>query len=116
MPCTFYVLAACYIFCGTVLYTPTKGKPFEIKEKRRNKIMWSDGIIANPTTGTNYKYWVKHYEEGSEYGINGGKISKLTICKHGSTQNLVNYDRGWDVRPTDAEVNAVYEIVLAKYN
>ena len=79
--------------------------------------MWSEGIIASPATGEKYKYWVKHYEEESEvHGINGGKISKLTICKLGEYQNLVNFDRGWDVKPKTKELKTVYEIILQKYN
>jgi hypothetical protein len=78
--------------------------------------MWSEGIIASPTTGNNFKYWVKHYEAGSEYGIGGGKVSKLTVRKLGESKDLVNYDRGWDVEPADDEVKAVYAIILEKYN
>ena len=79
--------------------------------------MWSEGIIASPTTGNKYKYWCKHYEEGSEtYGIDGGRISKLTIRKLGETRDLYNYDRGLDVDCQNDEVRAVYEIVIAKYN
>lgn len=77
--------------------------------------MWSEGIISNPATGEKFKYWVKHYEEGSEFGIDGGKVSKLTIRKMDSARDIVNYDRGWDIEPTD-EIIAVYEIVLEKYN
>ena len=78
--------------------------------------MWSEGIIVNPATGTKYKYWVKHYEEGSEcYGIDGGKISKLTIRKLNETRDLCNYDRGWDIEVAD-EVKAVYAILIQKYN
>ena len=72
--------------------------------------MWTEGTING------YKYWIKHFEEGSEYGINGGRISKLTIRKAGETRDIVNYDRGWDIRPKDAEVKAVYNQILAKYN
>ena len=78
--------------------------------------MWSEGIISCPTTGGKYKYWVKHYEEGSEYGIDGGKISKLTIRKLNESRNLCNFDRGWDVEPADDEVKKVYAIILQKYN
>jgi hypothetical protein len=78
--------------------------------------MWSEGIIASPETGGKYKYWVKHYEEGSEYGIGGGRISKLTIRKLNETSDLYNYDRGLDVDCADEEVKAVYNIILAKYN
>ena len=77
--------------------------------------MWSEGIIACPTTGGKYKYWVKHYEEGSQFGIDGGKVSKLSIRRLGESRDLCNYDRGWDVEPDD-EVKAVYAIILQKYN
>ena len=77
--------------------------------------MWSEGIIACPATGGKYKYWVKHYEEGSQFGIDGGKISKLTIRKVGESRDLCNYDRGWDVEP-DGEVVTVYAILIQKYN
>ena len=77
--------------------------------------MWSEGIIYCPSTGSKYKYWVKHYEESSPFGIDGGKISKLTLCKFGETRDLCSYDRSWDIKPTD-EVKAVYTIILSKYN
>ena len=77
--------------------------------------MWSEGTISCPQTGATYKYWVKHYEEGSEYGIDGGKVSKLTIRKVGESRDLCNYDRGWDVEPTE-EIAAVYAIIMLKYN
>jgi hypothetical protein len=78
--------------------------------------MWSEGIIASPTTGNKYKYWAKHYETGSEFGIDGGKVSKLTIRKIGESRDLYNYDRGLDVDCADDEVRAVYSIILSKYN
>ena len=77
--------------------------------------MWSEGIISCLITGAKYKYWVKYFEEGSEFGIGGGKISKLTIRKVGETRDLCNYDRGWDIEPT-GQVEAVYAIILQKYN
>ena len=77
--------------------------------------MWSKGKITSPTTGITYEYWVKHYAEPSKYGINGGKISKLSIREVNNTRYLCNYDRGWDIEPTN-EVKAAYEIILAKYN
>lgn len=80
--------------------------------------MWSEGILTSSTTGSKYKYWVKHYEEPSEtFGIDGGKISKLTIRKLNEGRDVLNYDRGWDVHcPDDYEVRAVYAVILEKYN
>ena len=37
--------------------------------------MWKEGTIL--ISGKGYRYWVKHYEEGSQFGIDGGRISKL---------------------------------------
>ena len=78
--------------------------------------MWSEGIIASPATGRKYKYWVKHYDEGSEFGIDGGKISKLTIRELGGGKDLYNFDRGLDIPPANKDVEAVLRIVLEKYN
>ena len=79
--------------------------------------MWSEGTVSIRETGNIYKYWVKHYGEGSEvYGIDGGKVSKLTIRKVGETRDLYNYDRGLDADCANDEVRAVYNTILAKYN
>ena len=73
--------------------------------------MWATG------TKNGYSFWVKHYEGiGSEYGINGGAISKLTIRKVDEDTDLVNFDRGWERFPQDPEVQAVYDYLLEKYN
>jgi len=80
--------------------------------------MWNNGTIWMNEGKTGYDYWVKHYEEPSEvYGLNGGRISKLEIRKHGEIRTLVSYDRDWDVEvPDDADVQAVYALLLKKYN
>ena len=70
--------------------------------------MWSQGTING------YNYWVKHYEEESMYGINEGKISKMTIRKGGV--EFYNFDRGLDFDNLDADGRAVYEELLKLYN
>ena len=57
---------------------------------------------------------IKHFPEGSVYGINEGRISKLWISKDGKC--FANYDRGWDLQPTDPEAVAVYHEIIKKYN
>ena len=82
--------------------------------------MWSEGTIGIPDAKDKGKYtvchyWVKHYEEPSEeYGINGGKISKLMIKIDGET--VCNYDRGWDIEPEDEPTQLAYMILLQNYN
>ena len=78
--------------------------------------MWSEGTIQG------YKYWVKHYETGSQYsigaceenGYDGGKISKLSIRK--GNEEMYNYDRGLDYDNLDEAGKAVYAQILEKYN
>ncbi len=57
---------------------------------------------------------VKHYDEGSVFGINEGRISKLCIRKDGKI--FANYDRGWDVEPTDDEAVEVYNELIKRFN
>jgi hypothetical protein len=82
--------------------------------------MWSEGTIGIPDAKDKGKYtvchyWVKHYEESSEeYGINGGKISKLMIKINETV--TANYDRGWDIEPEDEPTQLAYMILLQNYN
>jgi len=80
--------------------------------KGKNK-MWTHGKLNG------YQYDIKHFDTGSVFGINGGRISKLTIRRVGRTgaisNDLCNYDRGWDVKPCK-EVKAVYKELLKPYN
>ena len=70
--------------------------------------MWSKGTIDG------FDYNVKHYAESSQFGIDGGKISKLWIAKDGMEE--ASYERGWAMRPKTKESRKVYEELLARYN
>ena len=70
--------------------------------------MWSKGTLDG------YEYWVKHFDEGSQYGIGGGKVSKLSIRKDGVED--YNYDRGLDFDKLDENGRAVYAKLINKYN
>ena len=70
--------------------------------------MWIKGTIDG------YSFYIKQYDEGSEYGISDGRISKLEIWKDG--QLFVQSDRGWSKKPSGAQVKAVYEQILREYN
>jgi len=70
--------------------------------------MWIKGTIDG------YDFQIKRYDEGSELGIDEGRISKLEIWKNGEL--LAQYDRGWVKKPRDAEAKAVYEEILRQHN
>ena len=51
--------------------------------------MWEAGIVT--VSGKMYSYQAKVYDTGSPMGIDGGRVSKLSI-----PSLRINYDRGWD--------------------
>ena len=74
--------------------------------------MWKEGgILINHR---DYHYWIKRWDTGSEFGINGGSISKLMIKRGGEV--VCNYDRGWDMEPVDEDTQIALEIILHSEN
>lgn len=58
------------------------------------------------------------FDEPSQYGIDGGKISKLWIKDLSTNKQVVNYDRGWDDKVDDSnkELKTFYDKIIKKYN
>lgn len=64
---------------------------------------------------SNFHYWAKQFEEPSnEYGINGGKVSKLMLKRDGEI--AYNYDRGIDIAPADEDTETALAIIMKEYN
>ena len=74
--------------------------------------MWSEGSIK--VRNSLFHYWVKHYDEPSEYGINEGRVSKLILKRNGEI--VYNFDRGLDVEAVDEETKLAFAILLKEYN
>ena len=74
--------------------------------------MWREGTIIINKQG--YRYGVKHFDEGSQFGIEGGRISKLMIKRSGEI--VCNYDRGWDIKPVDEDTEFALAILMKDYN
>lgn len=74
--------------------------------------MWKEGTLG--VNGDIFHYWVKQYEEPSQFGIEGGRVSKLTLKRKG--QIVFSYDRGWDIRPVDENTEIALRILLKDYN
>lgn len=74
------------------------------------------GTIGVPQDGkmTVCHYSVKHFDEGSEFGIDGGRISKLCIKIDGRITCC--YDRGWDAEPEDYATEVALAILMKEYN
>ena len=69
---------------------------------------WKRAIVEHK--GKEYIVTYKQFEKGSEFGIDGGRISKLSIRI--GKKEICNYDRGWDFEPkTEDEKNVLKEIL-----
>ena len=74
--------------------------------------MWKEGSLR--LGGDIFHYWMKQYEEGSQFGIDGGRISKLMLKRNGEI--VYNYDRGLYVAPVDENTVFALEILLHSEN
>ena len=69
---------------------------------------WTKGVCGN------YEFEAKVYDVGSNFGINKGRVSKLAIIPKGGSWRdcVVNYDRGWDLKPETLEHKEVLNEIL----
>ena len=71
-----------------------------VKETHGN---WKIGTING------ISFHAKVYDEGSEFGIDGGNVSKLWI------KGICNYDREWDERAATAKGKAMVSALVAYF-
>ena len=74
--------------------------------------MWKEGAIKVNSSWIHY--WIKVFDEPSRFGIDGGRISKLTLKRKGEI--VCNYDRGWDMHPVDQDVEMALQILIFSEN
>ena len=60
------------------------------------------------------RYAIKNVPKKSQFGIDKGCISKMGIDRNGQT--LVNYERGWDIKPVETDVKMAYKALLKLFN
>ncbi len=82
------------------------------KSSSKNRFQFKNTLEENGwVTGSfgDYHFQAKVYDTGSKYGIDNGRVSKLCIWRTKETDGhiakhcVVNYDRGWDVRPESVD-------------
>lgn len=74
--------------------------------------MWKEGSLK--VYNSIFHYWLNVYENGSSYGIDGGKISKLILKRN--DEIVCHYDRGWDMKAIDEETQIALKILLHSEN
>lgn len=73
--------------------------------------MWEFGTVT--IDNQNIEWQAKVFDEGSIFGIKNGRISKL--CARIGDKWIINYDRGWDIRPKGKIAKKVFGILMKKY-
>lgn len=84
-------------------------KDLTVQTGSRDPLGWVSGTVGD------YQFEAKVHDEGSVYGINEGRVSKLHIYPKadGMWAAIASYDRGWDRKPKSAPHRALLETVLA---
>ncbi|MHC5216837.1 DUF7678 domain-containing protein [Enterococcus sp. LJL128] len=73
--------------------------------------MWESGRIEK------YEYKIRVFEMPSNFGIEGGRISNLTLIDTETGEEVVDYDRGWGgLEPKNAEQTRIVKMIVAKYS
>ena len=65
--------------------------------------------------GKTYKIQMVRFDEPSQYGIRRGHISKLWVSET-DHEAIINYDRGWDVRPKTETAKAILAAIIKQFN
>lgn len=104
-------------------------KDFNASNGCKVGMKWTDEGYGNWATGSacvwtdegesfNFSFECKHFEEGSRFGIDNGRISKLGIRYEAPHRAIAHYDRGWDVTFDlyKKAIDAVYEAILTEFN
>ena len=60
-----------------------------------------------------YTFLAKVYDVGSVFGIENGRVSKLQVWR--AEREVMNYDRGWDQRPTSRRDRKALTEILAGF-
>lgn len=58
---------------------------------------------------------IRFEEPSTEYGIDGGRISRLWIAEVGTKKVVADYDRKWITEPNRA-VKKFYDEIIKEYN
>lgn len=74
--------------------------------------MWTEGSLK--VYDSIFHYWIKYFDEGFQFGIEGGRISKMMLKRNGKV--VLNYDRGWDIEPSDPDTQLARDILIHEYN
>jgi len=75
--------------------------------------VWTMAIAT--VNGKKFQIQMVKFDEPSRFGIRHGRISKLWAREENGAE-IINYDRGWDIRPATDEGKAILAAITKQYN
>lgn len=85
---------------------------YHLSNDKSNPV-WIIGYVVSGDK--KYNVNAKVFLKGSTFGIDEGPVSKFWVVSEDGGEIIVNYDRGWDIKPsTENEklYNAIYKLVV----
>jgi len=89
---------------ASINVSPEEGSEIPYITVKRKTSEWLEGRIDE------FKYYAKLYDTGSKYGINKGRVSKLTVV--GLSGDIISFDRGWEKKPHTDEERKILKALL----
>jgi hypothetical protein len=80
------------------------------REGKEETTMWNKGTVK--VNGNSYTYTAKVFDEDSDFGIDCGRVSILSI-RNAEEKEVISYYRGWDIMPKGEEITKVYDEVMS---
>ena len=71
--------------------------------------------VFSTIDGLSFMADIKHYDTPSQFGIDGGKISKMQLSS-GANPYVAAYDRGWCKKPNGRRNVAFYQALIERFN
>ena len=59
-----------------------------------------------------FEFEANVYDEGSQFGIDNGRVSKLAVYRNNPRGEVISYDRGWDTYPATPELEDLLDSLL----
>ena len=99
----------------------TAGKSRQGASKKRNcwkyEITFKE-IDENDVSGTvnNYGFSARVHNGEQKYGIYGGRVSKLLIWDKKTVGVVMDYERGWRVKPLNGDIEGIMLVLVQFFN
>ena len=90
-------------------------KKAKIKAKTFPGTNWTRGTVTL-LNGRKFLFDIKHFDEPSRFGIDGGRISKLGVMTATRGTLAFRYDRGWDIEPRTGDHRSALAALMERYN